>query len=102
MILFTPTLKHTAGAYGPGHVASKGKILDVKRLTGKIPMASSGIQIHFETDLIVEGIRKGRIVKVRPNSWPEVMLPREECIWNHGFNHEDRFPTPVIFPKYKP
>lgn len=96
------TLKHTAGGYGPGHIASRGKILDVIKSTENIPFASSGVQLRFETDLIVEGIRKGRVVKVRPKSWPELMIPREECIWNHGFSHEDRFPTPAIFQKYKP
>lgn len=96
------TLKHTAGSYGPGHIASRGKILDLIKTDEKVPFASSGIQIRFETDLIIEGIRQGRVVRVRPKSWPELMVPREECIWNHGFTHEDRFPTPVIFPKYKP
>ena len=96
------TLKHTAGGYGPGHIASKGPILEVKKISGDVPFASSGVQIKFETDLIIEGIRKGRVVRVRPASWPELMVPREECIWNHGFDHEDRFPTPAIFPTYHP
>ncbi|MCM8531003.1 MAG: hypothetical protein NE330_07580, partial [Lentisphaeraceae bacterium] len=84
------TLKHTAGSYGPSHIASAGTILEVTKIPGKAPMASSGIQIRFETDLIIEGIRKGRVVKVRPKSWPKVHLPREELIWNSGFDHEDR------------
>ncbi|MCM8537952.1 MAG: hypothetical protein NE334_18565 [Lentisphaeraceae bacterium] len=96
------TLKHTGASYGPAHISSRGKILDIKRLTGDIPMASSGVQIRFETDLIIEGIRKGRVVKVRPKSWPALKLPREEIIWNHGTTHEDRFPTPTIFYEYKP
>ncbi|WP_417732778.1 hypothetical protein [Rosistilla oblonga] len=93
------TLKHTHGAYGPAHMASRGSILEVTQTTGEVPLGSSGIQIHFETDLIIEGIRPGRVVRVRPTSWPKVQLPREEYL-NNGSNMEERFPTPAIFPKY--
>ena len=92
------TLKHAAGHYGPGHLASSGKILDVTRLSGDVPLGSSGIQIRFETDLIIEGIRTGRVVRVRPESWPKMQIPREEYLFNNS--PEDRFPTPDIFPKY--
>jgi hypothetical protein len=93
------TLKHTHGAYGPAHMASKGPILDVIKLPGEVPLGSSGIQIRFETDLIIEGIRPARVVRVRPGSWPQVQVPREEYL-NDGANTEERFPTPAIFPKY--
>ncbi len=92
------TLKHTAGHYGPSHVASNGTILDVTRATGEIPLGSSGIQIRFETDLIIEGIRAGRVVRVRPENWPKTQIPREEYLFENS--PEDRFPTPDIFPKY--
>ena len=94
------TLKHSGGAYGPAHLASKGSIHDVTTANGDVPLGSSGIQIRFETDLIIEGIRPGRIVRVRPNAWPTVNLPREEFLGDGTFSHEDRFPTPTIFPKY--
>lgn len=92
------TLKHAAGHYGPSHVASSGRILDVTRATGEIPLGSSGIRIQFETDLIIEGIRPGRVVRVRPESWPRTQIPREEYLFENS--PEDRFPTPAIFPKY--
>ena len=92
------TLKHAAGHYGPGHLASNGTILDVTRLSGDVSVGSSGIQIRFETDLIIEGIRTGRVVRVRPESWPKMQIPREEYLFNNS--PEDRFPTPDIFPKY--
>lgn len=92
-------LKHTGGNYGPAHMASRGRIIDVKKIDDEIPLGSSGIQIRFETDLIVEGIRPTRVVRVCPGSWPQVNLPREEFIGD-GSNPEDRFPTPAIFPKY--
>ena len=93
------TLKHTHGAYGPAHMASRGNILDVAKTEGEVPLGSSGIRIRFETDLIIEGIRPGRVVRVRPASWPQVDVPREEYL-NDGSNTEERFPTPAIFPKY--
>ena len=94
------TLKHVGGAYGPAHMASRGTILNVTKMLGEAPLGSSGIQIRFETDLIIEGIRPGRVVRVRPGNWPQVDVPREEYLGDGSFSHEDRFPTPAIFPKY--
>lgn len=94
------TLKHVHGAYGPAHMASRGSILDVTKTPGEVPLGSSGIQIRFETDLIIEGIRPGRVVRVRPTSWPLVNLPREEWLGDGSYSLDDRFPTPAIFPKY--
>ncbi len=95
------TLKHTeGGTAGPTQMAARGKLLDVTPLTDPPPFGSSGIQIRFETDLITEGLRPTRIVKVRPNSWPDVHLPREEYLGNGASNIDERFPTPAIFPPY--
>jgi hypothetical protein len=91
------TLKHTHGDYSPAHMASGGSILEVTKLPGEAPLGSSGIQIRFETDLIIEGIRPGRVVRVRPASWPVVNLSREEYLRE---NIEERYPSPDIFPKY--
>ena len=91
------TLKHTHGDYSPAHMASGGVILELSRLPGAIPLGSSGIQIRFETDQIIEGIRPGRVVRVRPTSWPLVNLSREEYLRG---SIEERFPSPDIFPKY--
>ncbi len=95
------TLKHWAGGTaGTAQMASKGPILDVTKTDGKVPLGSSGIQIHFETDLITEGIRPGRIVRVRPASWPDLHVPREEYLKDSSVTHQGRFPTPAIFPAY--
>ena len=93
------TLKHTHGAYGAAHMASRGTILEVTKAEGPVPLGSSGIQIRFETDLIIEGIRTGRVVRIRPGNWPQVQVPREEYL-DDASNPEERFPTPAIFPKY--
>ncbi len=90
-------LKHTHGAYGPAHMACKGPLLEVARTDKEPPLGSSGIQIRFETDLIIEGVRPGRVVRVRPADWPQVNVPREEYL---NGDLEERFPTPDIFPKY--
>ena len=92
------TLKHWAGGTaGTSQMASKGPILDVTKTKGEIPLGSSGIQIDFETDLITEGIRPGRIVRIRPANWPDIHVPREEYLKDSSATHEDRFPTPAIF-----
>ncbi|MGC6444102.1 MAG: hypothetical protein ACON4H_15720 [Rubripirellula sp.] len=94
------TLKHTHGAYGPAHMACRGPIIEVIRSDSKPPLGSSGIQIRFKTDLIIEGVRPGNVVRVRPASWPLVNLPREEYLNDGSSTSEERFPTPAIFPKY--
>jgi len=95
------TLKHTeGGTAGPAQMAARGKILDITKLPGEAPLGSSGIQIRFETDLITEGMRPTRAVRIRPANWPDVHMPREEYLDSGNFRHEDRFPTPAIFPKY--
>lgn len=95
------TLKHWAGgSAGTAQMASKGPILEVIKADGEVPMGSSGIQIRFESDLITEGIRPARIVRIRPASWPDFQVPREEYLQDSKDGHEDRFPTPDIFPTY--
>jgi hypothetical protein len=94
------TLKHTeGGTAGPAQMAARGSVLDVTKTSGDAPLGSSGIQIHFETDLITEGLRPTRVVRIRPANWPDVHMPREEYLNSGNFN-DDRFPTPAIFPKY--
>jgi len=93
------TLKHTHGAYGPSHMASRGTILEVVNVP-EPPLGDSGIRIRFETDLIIEGIRPGRSVRVHPGDWPQVNLPREEYLDDGSSDLRERFPTPAIFPRY--
>lgn len=95
------TLKHTeGGTAGPTQMASRGKLLEVITLPGEVPPGSSGLQIRFETDLITEGLRPTRVVRLRPADWPDVHVPREEYLNNGASNLDERFPTPAIFPQY--
>lgn len=95
------TLKHTeGGTAGPTQMAARGKLIDVSPRSETAPFGSSGIQIRFETDLITEGMRPTRIIKIRPVGWPDVHLPREEYLGDGASNIDERFPSPSIFPKY--
>jgi len=94
MAAATTELKH---AYGDGggvsRMAIKGPILDVTKLPGEAPLGSSGIQIRFEVDLVLEGFRPGNIVRIRTMNWPAYPVPREEFVGSL----EERFPSPAIF-----
>ena len=90
-------LKHEYGSVRHSLVAISGPILDVMKQDKEIPLGSSGIQIRIKVDQIIEGIRPGRIVRIRPINWPDDAVPREEYTDGHL---EERFPSPDIFPKY--
>ena len=95
------TLKHWAsGTAGTAQMASKGILTTITKAKGNIPFGSSGIQISLETDLVTEGFRPGRIVRVHSSRWPILEVPRDEYLHDAQTTHEDRFPTPAIFPKY--
>ena len=93
------TLKHAGGTYGQAHLASRGPIADIVKSPGSPPPGSSGIQVVMETDLIIEGIRPGKVVRIHPGTWSAVDLPREEYL-GESARMEDRFPSPAIFQKY--
>jgi hypothetical protein len=90
-------LKHEYGTVRDSLVANSGPILNVMKQDKEIPLGSSGIQIQIKVDQIIEGIRPGRIVRIRPMNWPDEAVPREEYTEGHL---EERFPSPDIFPKY--
>jgi hypothetical protein len=95
------TLKHTkGGTAGPSQMAARGTLIDVTKIAGAVLLGSSGVQIRFETDLITEGMRPGRGVRVRSGSWPDLEVPREEYLSDGPGGIDERFPTPAIFPRY--
>ena len=97
MAVTDANLKHSEGWVSHSHMAIKGSMLDVTKQNNEPPLGSSGIQIRMKVDLIVEGFRPGKIVRIRPMNWPDDAVPREEYT---GGTKEERFPTPAIFPKY--
>jgi hypothetical protein len=94
------TLKPWSSIVSSAHIGSHGTILDVTKTEPHPPLGSSGIQVRIETDLIIEGIRPGRVVRIRPDRWPHVAAPREEYLIDPRAGVDDRFPSPAIFPKY--
>lgn len=90
-------LKHQYGTVRQSLVAISGPLLAVIKQDNAIPLGSSGIQIRIKVNQIIEGVRPGRIVRIRPMSWPDDAVPREEYTEGHL---DERFPTPDIFPKY--
>jgi len=96
----TETLKHAeAASAGQSHMAIRGPFLDVMKQDGEVPLGSSGIQIRIKVDLVLEGFRPGRIVRIRPMSWPNSWVPREEFLSTENGSLEERYPTPAIFSK---
>ena len=94
------TLKHWAGGTaGTAQMASKGILLEVSKTNDRESPGSSGIQVSLETDLVTEGFRPGKVIRIRPESWPLLEVPREEYIHQTRDGIEKRFPTPDIFPK---
>lgn len=94
------TLKPWSSIVSSSHIGSKGTILETSLKRKDSPLGDSGIEVRMDTDLIIEGIRPGRVVRIRPTIWPHVSAPREEYLIDHRSGLDDRFPTPAIFPKY--
>ena len=87
--------ENTLRTWWPDHDGMDGRITSVERAEEKSPLGSSGIQIQFEVPLILEGFRPGRIVRIRPQNWPNVKPPVEERV--RGY--QDRWPSPDLFQK---
>jgi hypothetical protein len=67
----------TLRTYWADHDQKNGPITDVKVLKSP-PVGSSGIQFRWHGDELLDGFRPGRIVRCRPNHWPNTKLPPEE------------------------
>ncbi|MEM7395544.1 MAG: hypothetical protein AAF492_24700, partial [Verrucomicrobiota bacterium] len=87
--------ENTLRTYWPDHDGMEGKIVSVERAKEEPPFGSSGIQLQFSMNLVLEGFRPGRIVRIRPNNWPRIKPPREELI----SDFESRWPSPAIFSR---
>lgn len=85
--------ENTLRTWWPDHDGMDGRIIAVEKSEAEQPLGSSGIQVQFEVPLILEGFRPGRIVRIRPQNWPNVKPPVEERV--RGF--ADRWPSPDLF-----
>lgn len=62
--------------YDPVNDRKRGPILKVNRVE-QLP-GSSGVQIRVKPELLLEGFRPRKIVRVYPSIWPVIALPKEE------------------------
>ena len=96
------TLKHWAGGTaGTIQMASKGVIREITKKQKGVQLGSSGIHLSLETNLVTEGFRPGKVIRIRPNTWPVLEVPREEYIDDDRDGIDIRFPTPDIFPQIR-
>ena len=85
--------ENTLRTWWQDHDGMDGRITAVEQATAEPPFGSSGIQIRFDVPLILEGFRPGRVVRIRPQNWPNVKPPVEERVRSF----EDRWPSPDLF-----
>lgn len=74
-VVAEPTLR----SYDQVNDRKRGPLLG-KSSVEKAP-GSSGVQLTFQQDLLLEGYRPGRIIRVFPSSWPVISIPLEERLW---------------------
>ena len=62
--------------YDPVNDRKRGPIVDIR----DVPVAPgcSGLQIVVQPDLLLEGYRPGRKVRVYPSSWTVIALPKQD------------------------
>jgi hypothetical protein len=57
--------ENTLRTYWPDHDGMEGRFMAVEK-SEKPPPGSSGIQVKIKMNLILEGFRPGRVVRIRP------------------------------------
>ncbi|MCR9115656.1 MAG: hypothetical protein NXI22_01750 [bacterium] len=72
----TAVAKTNLRTYDPVNDRKHGSILSVKTIP--VEPGSSGVQAEIRPDLLLEGFRPGRIVRVYPPGFTMVALPKEE------------------------
>ncbi len=68
--------KDNLGTYDPVNDRKRGPILNIHQ--SEAGPGNSGYTIEVQPDLLLEGYRPKRIVRVYPGSWPVIALPKEE------------------------
>lgn len=69
----------TLQSWWQDHDAKHGKVLRALD-TAYPPPGSSGMQVQVEFKRLLDGYRPGRIIRLRPNGFPNVKLPPEERV----------------------
>jgi hypothetical protein len=73
--------ENTLRTWWQEHDSKNGPVLDFKDLPNP-PPGSSGLQLRMQIAELLEGYRPGRIIRFRPNGFPNVKLPPEERVKN--------------------
>lgn len=69
--------EYTLRGYWQDHDSKNGPIVEWNQLPDP-PPGSSGIQVKVRINELLEGFRPARVVRFRPNGFPNVKLPPEE------------------------
>lgn len=62
--------------YDPVNDRKRGEILNLRQIA--VEPGSSGLEITLKMEMLLEGYRPTRIVRLYPATWPVIALPREE------------------------
>jgi hypothetical protein len=71
--------ENTLRTWWQEHDSKNGPVLDYTDIPNP-PPGSSGLQLRVQISELLEGYRPGRIIRFRPNSFPNVKLPPEERV----------------------
>lgn len=74
-VVAEPTLQ----SYDQVNDRKSGPVVSIQKVE-QAP-GSSGFQIQVKPQLLLEGYRPGRIVRLFPGGWPLVTIPQEETLW---------------------
>lgn len=78
----------TLRTYWQNHDHKGGPVVGVTDVANP-PPGSSGLQVRVQIGELLEGYRPGRIVRLRPNGWPNVKTPPEERVLGDRFKAVD-------------
>lgn len=94
----TVTLKHADGvSAGIQHASVKSSVLEIVKHADNVPLGSSGIQLRMKVDILIEGFRPGRIVRIGFSDTPRAAIPRNEYI----IGIDEFLPSAEIYNKFK-
>lgn len=75
LLVAEPTLR----TYDQVNDRKNGPIVKIEKLDPQ--PGFSGVQIQHKPDLLLEGYRQGRIVRIVPGTWGLISIPLEERLW---------------------
>ena len=73
------TAEPTLRTWWQEHDSKNGPVLDFKDIPNP-PPGSSGLQLRVQLNELLEGYRPTRVIRFRPNGFPNVKLPPEERV----------------------